>query len=59
MVNNMNLRCIRNSSKSLPYAVGGVYRAENLGGILKVFDAQGGHILAPAFGHYVEFEIIP
>lgn len=49
------LKCIRNDSKTLPYSVGECYYAKYIGGAYKIFDAQGGHIVAPKEGHYLEF----
>ena len=52
------VKCIRNDSKSLPYQVGGTFLAENQGGVYKIFDGKGSHILSPLEGHYVEFIIV-
>lgn len=51
----MKVRCIRNDSKSLPYYVGAVYRAVDIGGMYEIRDGQGSAIHAPLDGHYLEF----
>lgn len=55
----MKVRCIRNDSKSLPFYVGAVYRAVDIGGIYEIRDGQGSAIQAPLEGHYLEFVRIP
>ena len=54
----MKLKCIKNSAKVLPYIPGLEYDAEDIGGVLKVFDHEGGFILAPVSGHLLEFETV-
>lgn len=51
----MKVRCIRNDSKSLPFYVGAVYRAVDIGGVYEIRDGQGSAIQAPLNGHYLEF----
>lgn len=54
-----SVECTRNSSMSLPYAVGSIYLAQNEGkGLIKVFDDNGGFIQCPRNGHYLDFEEI-
>lgn len=51
------VKCIRNESKSFDYVVGETYIATNEGkGILSIADSDGGFILAPLNGYYLEFE---
>ncbi|QCW18502.1 hypothetical protein KMB85_gp56 [Escherichia phage vB_EcoS_W011D] len=52
----MKVRCIRNTSKSLPFIVGAVYRAVKLcGDLYEIRDGQGSAIQAPLNGHYLTF----
>lgn len=52
----MKVKCVENSSKTLPYYEGFVYEAEPLpGGMCKIKDESGQHIIAPLKGYYLEF----
>lgn len=52
----MKVKCVENSSKTLPYYEGFVYEAEPLpGGMYKIKDESGRHIIAPLEGHYLTF----
>nr|DAU08399.1 MAG TPA: hypothetical protein [Caudoviricetes sp.] len=52
----MKVECIRNTSKTMAYYEGFVYEAEPLpGGMYKIKDGAGQHIIAPLNGHYLEF----
>ena len=52
----MKVKCVENSSKTLPYYEGFVYEAELLPSCMyKVKDESGRHIIAPLKGHYLEF----
>lgn len=52
----MKVECLENSSKTLPYYEGFVYDAEPLpGGMFKIIDGAGQHIIAPLEGYYLTF----
>lgn len=52
----MKLKCVENSSKTLPYYEDFLYEAEPLpGGMYKIKDGSGQNIIAPLKGHYLEF----
>lgn len=55
----ITVKCIRNDSKTLPFAVNGVYQAENVGGQYKISYMDGYNstdfIHAPLNGYYLEF----
>lgn len=52
----MKVKCLENSSKTLPYYEGFVYEAEPLpGGVFRIIDEEGKHIIAPMEGHYLTF----
>lgn len=54
----MRIICLSNSSKSFKFVPGKVYEASDEGGILKILDGEGGEILAPLDGHFIQFEIV-
>lgn len=51
------VKCIRNDSKSLPFAVNQTYTIgyHHGGGIYEIYDGAGSVIHAPLNGHYLEF----
>lgn len=52
----MKVKCVENSSKTLPYYEGFVYEAEPLpGGMYKIKDESGQHIISQLKGNYLEF----
>lgn len=52
----MKVRCVRNTSKSLPYTVGEIYRAVAIpGGLYEIRDGRGSAILSPLNGYYLTF----
>lgn len=61
MSKSIAVKCIRNDSKTLPFAVNGVYNAEDIGGQYKISFYKGANdngtnfIHAPLNGHYLEF----
>lgn len=55
----MKVRCIRNDSKCLPFYVGAIYRAVDIGGIYEIRDGQGSAIFAHLDGHYLDFVKVP
>lgn len=59
MTKSIAVKCIRNDSKTLPFAVNGVYNAEDIGGQYKISYMTGAYtsdfIHAPLNGHYLEF----
>ena len=59
MSKSIAVKCIRNDSKTLPFAVNGVYNAEDIGGQYKISYMVGvnksDYIHAPLSGHYLEF----
>lgn len=59
MSKSITVKCIRNDSKTLPFAINGIYKAENVGGQYKISYMDGAHtsdfIHAPLNGHYLEF----
>lgn len=57
---SLKVKCIRNDSKSLPFAVNGIYTRgfDHGGGQFEFYDGQGSNIIAPMRGHYVEFVLL-
>lgn len=61
MKKSIAVKCIRNDSKTLPFAVNGVYNAEDIGGQYKISyysgvnDNSTNFIHAPLNSHYLEF----
>lgn len=52
----MKVKCLENSSKTLPYYEGFFYEAEQLpGGVFRIIDEAGQHIIAPLEGYYLTF----
>lgn len=52
----MKVKCLENSSKTLPYYEGFVYEVEQLpGGVFRIIDEAGQHIIAPLEGYYLTF----
>jgi hypothetical protein len=57
---NVYFKCIRNDSKTLPFAVNGVYTATNNGdGYFWCEGNDGSKVLVALNGKYLEFVILP
>lgn len=64
----ISVKCISNTSSTLPFKVGDTYPAKCIGGVYKIFASTGGFqefpkatvqfIIAPLDGHYVKFEVM-
>lgn len=60
------VKCISNTSASLPFVVGNTYQASDIGGAFKIYATTGSindhpkatmkYIIAPLVGHFVKFE---